>query len=157
MTPIDAHLFDPSAPFLPGPGYWRELRRPWKLFSLGVGMGWLLYGALFYEIGDWDIGISLIMGGLTYLFAPWSVFTIANAVRYRMPRWPLRILGALVPALFTIDIVYVLYHAAVGNPIYRDANFPASSALYFLCGAIWWFRGSLRDVSRALRTHPSST
>ena len=54
MTPIDAHLFDPSAPFLPGPGYWRELRRPWKLFSLGVGMGWLLYGALFYEIGDWD-------------------------------------------------------------------------------------------------------
>ena len=148
---IDAHLFDPQAPFMPDRACLRELRRPWKLLSLAAGMGWLIYGALFYNIGDWDIGISLIMGGLIYLFAPWTVFTIANALRYRMRLWPLRILGTLAPALFTIDTVYVLYHTWQGNPIYRDANFPASTALYFLCGALWWFRGSLRELLRAAR------
>lgn len=111
-------------------------------------MGWLLYGATHYGIGDWDTGISLLMGGLTYLFAPWSVFVIANAIRYRRQRWWLYIVTAFIPAIFTVDIVYVIYHTIVGNPIYRDANFAASSALYFLCGAIWWFRGSLRNLMR---------
>jgi hypothetical protein len=118
------------------------------MLSFAVGMAWLLYGATHYEIGDWDIGVSLIMGILTYLFAPWTVFTIANALRYRAPYWWLRIAGALVPAVFTVDTVYVLYHTLAGNPIYRDANFPASMSLYCLCGALWWYRGALADPFR---------
>ncbi|RQW82132.1 MAG: hypothetical protein EHM79_18915 [Geobacter sp.] len=52
---------------LPGTDYFLELRRPWKIVSFAVGMLWLFYGALCYEISDWDVGISLLMGGLTYL------------------------------------------------------------------------------------------
>lgn len=62
-----------SSRCLPDKAYFRELRRPWKLASLAIGMLWLMYGAVSYGISDWDVGISLIMGGLTYLCAPWSV------------------------------------------------------------------------------------
>jgi hypothetical protein len=37
----------------------------------------------------------------------------------------------------------------------RDANAPASTALYFLCGVIWLYNGSLsemkRDIEKALK------
>ena len=148
MSGPGSRIFDPLAPFWPDRHWRRELFRPWKLLSFAVGMAWLLYGATHYVIGDWDVGISLIMGVLTYLFAPWTVFTIANAVLFRAPYWWLRIAGALVPAVFTVDTVYMLYHTLAGNPIYREANFPASMALYCLCGALWWYRGALADPFR---------
>jgi hypothetical protein len=53
-----------SPELLPVQKYLAELVRPWKLLSFGVGMIWLLYGARNYGISDWDVGISLIMGGL---------------------------------------------------------------------------------------------
>ncbi|WP_160172761.1 hypothetical protein [Methylomarinum vadi] len=52
--------------FLPDKSYAKKLIRPWKISSFAIGMGWLLYGALNYEIADWDVGISLIMDGPTY-------------------------------------------------------------------------------------------
>ncbi|MGA7949198.1 MAG: hypothetical protein WCA45_03440 [Thiobacillaceae bacterium] len=36
-------------------------------------MAWLLYGATHYNIPDWDVGISIIMGLLTYITAPMAV------------------------------------------------------------------------------------
>jgi hypothetical protein len=71
---------------LPDRAYFSELDRPCKLASLAVGMEWLLFGAINYEISDWDVGISLIMGGLTYLCAPWSVGIILVSIRDR-PRY----------------------------------------------------------------------
>ncbi|HEU0264506.1 MAG TPA: hypothetical protein VFR01_02135 [Geobacterales bacterium] len=133
--------------FIPDRDYLRELRRPWKLATLGMGLIWLLYGALCYDICDWDVGISLIMGGLTYLFAPWSVRTLYNAVRHRPRLWPLWVVAALVPAMFTVDWVYWLYHSFLGNPMLRWENFRASMALYFLCGMLWAYRGSLRNLA----------
>jgi len=50
---------------LPNRAYYFEMARPWKLFSFIVGMAWLLYGALNYGIADWDVGISILMGGFT--------------------------------------------------------------------------------------------
>jgi hypothetical protein len=132
--------------WLPGRSDLRELRRPWKLLSFAVGMSWLLYGALNYEIPDWDVGISLLMGGLTYLCAPWSVRTILTAVRHRPRYWALRVSVALLLAWFTVDGVYVLYHSTMGNQMFRVENFHASSALYFLAGTIWLYRGSLREL-----------
>jgi hypothetical protein len=38
------------------------------------------------------------------------------------------------------------YHTAMGNEVFRIESFYASSALYFLAGAIWLYRGSLRDL-----------
>ncbi len=128
-----------------------ELGRPWKLVTFGIGMLWLLYGALNYGIADWDVGISLIMGGLTYLCAPWSVFVILNALRHRPRGWLFHILAALVVVLLVVDWVYWLYHTLMSNQMYRLENFKASSALYFLAGAIWLYRGSLRDCVRNIK------
>ncbi|OGP33558.1 MAG: hypothetical protein A2X93_02570 [Deltaproteobacteria bacterium GWC2_56_8] len=137
---------------LPDRRYIAELARPWKLLSFAAGMAWLLFGALNYGISDWDAGISLLMGGLTYLCAPWSVRVILHCIRRRPRYWPLWIGSAIAVALFTIDGVYVLYHTIAGNQMLRRENFYASSALYFLAGTIWLYRGSLRDFIADLRT-----
>ena len=136
--------------FLPDRNYFLELRRPWKLATFGIGMLWLIYGALCYDICDWDVGISLIMGGFTYIFAPWSVRTIYNSLRFRHGAWTLHAVAALVPAVFTVDWVYWLYHSAAGNQMLRWENFKVSMALYYICGIVWWYRGSLTDLMREL-------
>jgi hypothetical protein len=150
------------SPWVPGNGLLpdrtdlRELIRPWKLVSFAIGMTWLLYGALNYGIADWDVGISLLMGGLTYLSAPWSVRTLLSACRHRPPYWVLKIGIAVLAAWIVVDGVYVLYHTALGNPMFRAENFYASSALYFLAGSIWLYRGSVREFvsnARAVLRH----
>jgi len=123
-----------------------ELVRPWKLFSFAIAITWLLHGALNFGIQDWDVGVTLIMGGLTYLLAPWSVYIILSAVRYRPAYWYLHIAAALITALCVVDWVYMLYHHLAGNPTYRDANFAVSMLLYFLAGTVWLYRGSLKEL-----------
>ena len=136
---------------LPVQQYLAELMRPWKLLSLGVGMAWLLYGARNYGFSDWDVGISLIMGGLTYLCAPWSVRVTLHYLRYRPRFWGLWIVAALFVAWIVVDGIYILYHTAMGNQMLRLENFYASSALYFLAGAIWLYAGSFRDFLSNVR------
>ena len=141
----------PCGGLLPDRADVAELARPWKLLSFAIGMAGLLYGALEYGISDWDVGISVIMGGLTYLCAPWSVRTILTAVRYRSGSWILRIGMALFVAWIVVDGVYVLYHTVMGNRMFRIENFYASSALYLLAGSIWLYRGSLREFLTNVR------
>lgn len=131
--------------------YLAELARPWKLLSFALGMVWLLFGALTYGIADWDVGISLLMGGLTYLSAPWSVGAILTAVRYRPRNWALWVAMALFVAWVVVDGIYVLYHSVMGNQMFRLENFYASSALYFLAGSIWLYRGSVRELISNVR------
>src|ERR1700712_3642505 len=50
-----------------------ECLRPWKLFTLAVGVALLVLGALLDIAPDWDIPISFIMALLAYLTAPWSL------------------------------------------------------------------------------------
>lgn len=138
--------------FWPDSNYVIELRRPWKLVTFSVGMLWLFYGAQNYGIADWDIGISIIMGGLTYLCAPWSVYIILNAARYRPAGWLWHIVAALVAALLVVDWVYWVYHTIMGNEMYRLENFVASSALYFLAGTVWLYRGSLQELLGNVRS-----
>lgn len=138
-------------PFLPDRKYFSELLRPWKLASFCMGMLWLFYGAVCYDICDWDIGISIVMGGLTYVCAPWSVTTIYNSIRFRPRAWPVRVVAAFMPAMFAVDWSYWLYHTAVGNRMLRWENFKVSMALYFICGILWCHQGALRDVVRDFR------
>lgn len=119
--------------------YRDDLYQPWKLVTLAIGLSWLIYGALFYGIQDWDVGVSIIMAALTYLSAPWCVRAIIGR------RWSM-VAGVIIMSWLSIDGSYVLWHTFAGNPMIRDANFPASAALYWLCGFIWLPRGSLRDI-----------
>lgn len=136
---------------LPDRAYYAEMARPWKLFSFMIGMAWLLYGALNYGISDWDVDISLLMGGFTYLCAPLSVSVILVCARDRPRYWLLWIMAALLVALAVVDWLYVAYHTAMGNQMFRLENFYASSALYFLAGALWLYRGTLQEFLKNLR------
>lgn len=136
---------------VPWDRYWRELARPWKLCSFAISMAWLFYGALTYKFADWDVGVSVLMGGLTYLCAPWTVLTIIVSLRQRPAYWPVWVAVALAVAWAVIDGSYTAYNGWMAHGMDRSANFPASAALYFLAGVIWSYQGSLRQLSQDLR------
>ena len=116
-------------------------------------MAWLLYGATNYDIADWDIGVSLLMGLGAYALAPWSIYIFGSAVRFRPKYWWLHAALAVLAGWMVVDGSYVIYHTARGNMMFRDANARASACLYLLCGMIWLYRGSLgqlwTDIYRA--------
>ena len=119
----------------------REYLRPWKMTTLAIGLGLLLVGADYYHAPDWNYTISFIMAILTYLSAPW-------VVRVFMSRnWKMMPLG-LFFYYFTVDGCYWLYWTTVEPEALamREANFYASSCLYWLCGFIWLHSGSLKEL-----------
>lgn len=118
-----------------------EYLRPWKLLSFALGMAWLIWGVYYYQFEDWDLGLSLIMGTMAYLFAPWSV---AVCVERRWKLVPL----AIFLAWLTVDGVYVGYSELMGHWYPRLENFRASACLYLLCGFIWLHRGPLRSLRK---------
>lgn len=119
-----------------------ELRRPWKLGSLSVGIVLLVVGSFYYQAPDWDIPISFIMGLSAYLTAPWSMHVL---VERQWKRFPLM----LFFTWFTVDGCYWLYWH-FNNPValeqMRAANFFASLCLYAICGLIWYYNGSLKQL-----------
>lgn len=129
--------------------YLAECVRPWKLITLALGIALLIAGSYWVRAPDWDVPISVIMAVLSYLTAPWTL----NVVLRR--KWKL-LPVALFFAWFTVDGCYAIYWH-FRNPaalhVMRDANFLASLPLYFLCGAGWLYRGSLRDLIREIRAH----
>ena len=141
----------PGYPLWPDRAAIRELRRPWKLASFCPAMALLLYGAVNFGIGDWDVGVTLLMGSLTYALAPWSVLVIGSALRYRRRGWWAHVLWALLVAVLVVDTSYALYHSLAGNRQDREGNFRASFPLYFLAGMAWLYRGSLRSLVIDLR------
>lgn len=128
-------------------GQWLEWKRPWKLCSLALGVLTLVIGSFYYRAPDWDIPISFIMAFLAYLTAPWSLRVV---IERRWKRFPLM----LFVTWFTVDGCYWLYWNAK-NPqalaLMRDVNFPASLSLYAICGLIWLYRGSLRQLRSQVR------
>jgi len=129
-----------------------ECLRPWKLVTLAIGIALLILGSFYYQAPDWDIPISLIMAILAYLTAPWSLRVI---VERRWRYWP----AMLFAMWFTVDGCYWLYWH-FKNPraleLMREANFFASLALYGICGVIWLYRGSLRELVADIRLIISS-
>ena len=119
-----------------------EYLRPWKLLTLAAGIALLVIGAQRKIAPDWDIPISFIMALLAYLTAPWSLHVLLKR------RWKLLPL-ALVATWFTVDGCYALYwnwRDPQVLALMRAWNFPASLALYGLCGILWLYRGSLREL-----------
>lgn len=131
--------------------YLAEYVRPWKLGTLAIGIGLLILGSFYYEAPDWDIPISLIMAILAYLTAPWSLRVILYR-RWRL--WPVM----RCATWFTVDGCYAIYwhfKSPAALELMREANFPASLSLYGICGIIWMYQGTLRqlleDVKNRLR------
>lgn len=119
-----------------------EYLRPWKLTTLAAGIALLIIGSFYYDAPDWDIPISFIMAILTYLTAPWSLRVILDR-QWRL--WPVMLLATW----FTVDGCYAIYWSLkdpVALEMMRSANFPASLALYGMCGILWLYQGSIGQL-----------
>jgi len=124
-----------------------EFLRPWKLATLAFGIALLIVGSFYYQAPDWDIPISFIMAFFAYSTAPWSLRVILER-QWRL--WP----AMLFATWFTVDGCYALYWY-FKNPLalelMREVNFPASLALYGICGLLWLYRGSLKEIPAEIR------
>lgn len=108
-------------------------RHHWNLATVAIGVALLIAGSFWYEAPDWDIPISLIMAGFSYLTAAWSLKVL---VKRDWKKFPLMLLFTW----WTVDGCYALYWF-FQNPaaleLMREANWPASLSLYWACGLIW--------------------
>jgi hypothetical protein len=121
-----------------------EYARPWKLVTFAIGLGLLIAGSFYYHAPDWDIPISIIMATITYFVAPWSIRVILERQWKLFP-------AMLFITWFAVDGCYWIYWS-YQNPealVMRDVNFPASLSLYGICGLLWLYQGSLKDLVRA--------
>lgn len=128
---------------------WIEYCRPWKLFTLAIGIALLILGSFYQPAPDWDIPISFIMAFFSYLTAGWSMRTLLER---RWRQWPLM----LFFTWFTVDGCYAIYWYFKDPAVLalmRDVNFPASLSLYGMCGIVWLYRGSLSALYAELQTH----
>ena len=119
-----------------------ELKRPWKVFTLIVGLCLLIIGSFYYQAPDWDIPISFIMALFAYLTSSWSMRVV---VERQIKNIPLM----LFFTWFTVDGCYWIYwhfKDPQALELMRTANFPASLSLYMMCGLIWYYRGSLSEM-----------
>ncbi|QDA58469.1 hypothetical protein FHQ07_06645 [Thermomonas aquatica] len=118
-----------------------EYVRPWKLFSLFCGIIFLLIGAWSSGLPDWDVPISFIMAIVTYLTAPCSLRVFLERRRKQFPQ-------ALFWTWVSVDGTYTIYWFFVDPAalILRPANAMASLALYGMCGLVWLYRGTLRQL-----------
>jgi hypothetical protein len=125
-----------------------EYKRPWKIFSLACGLSLLIWGAYYHKAPDWDVRISFIMAIFTYLTASWSMRVIVER------RWKAFQL-MLFLTWWSVDGCYWLYWRSVDPyalETMRSANFPASFSLYWICGLIWYFEGTLKEFFQTAKS-----
>jgi len=128
-----------------------EYARPWKLITFAVGIALLILGSFYYDAPDWDIPISIIMAAFAYLTALWSLRVIVER-KWRL--WP----AMLFVTWFSVDGCYAIYwyfKNPVALEMMRDTNLPASLSLYGMCGIIWMYQGSLRQLFLEIKNHLS--
>ncbi len=119
-----------------------ELFRPWKLCTFAIGLALLVLGAVYEVAPDWDIPISIIMSLFAYVTAGWSMHVI---VERRWKYFPLM----LFATWWTVDGCYSLYWYLKDPSVLdfmRAANAPASLCLYWACGLVWYWSGSLAQL-----------
>lgn len=124
-----------------------ECRRPWKLATFAIGLGLLIVGSYLIPAPDWDIPISIIMASFTFLTAGWSMHVM---VERRWRDWLLMIFLTW----WCVDGCYTLYWSLVDPEaldFMREANWPASLSLYWLCGLVWYWNGTLIELFQAVR------
>ena len=110
----------------------RHIRICLKGLSFLLGLASLLYGALYLDYIDWDVGISFVMGLITLATAEW----VTMVVWTRQWRWlPL----AAFWTWLSVDGVYWAYWSIVKPEVMiREGQWLASLCLYALCGVIWY-------------------
>jgi hypothetical protein len=103
-----------------------------KALTYVGGLVLLVYGALYLDYPDWDIGISLVMSLTTLATAEWSTKVVWNHQWCWMPL-------AAFWSWLSVDGVYSAYWSVVRpEAMLREGQWLASLCLYSLCGIIWY-------------------
>ena len=128
-----------------------EYLRPWKLVTLAIGLGLLIWGSYAMPAPDWDIPVSFIMAIATYLTAGWSVRVVLFRQWRKLPL-------AIFYWVMSVDLLYAGYWLLTDRTalMMRDVNFPASTVLFLACGLLWAYNGSLKDISLGNPSAPGS-
>lgn len=96
---------------------------------------------------DWDVPVSLIMAFFAYLTAGWSMHVMVERQWKAMPLM-------LLATWWTVDGCYSLYWYFRDPNVLaamREANAPASLCLYWMCGLVWYWNGSVRELMAKLQ------
>ena len=100
----------------------------WRLYTLFIGVSILHYGALTEGAPDWDLPVSYLMAGVTYLLMP-LFDTHVEQHRY---------LSAACVATVCVDTTYGLYWDYMGNCLASQViNYTASLSLFLMCWLAW--------------------
>lgn len=121
---------------------------PWKVSTYLLGLLILILGSHFFIFDDWDIGVSIIMSILAYVFAPLSVKLIISAQNKTSLQKCYRYLLSLFLTWLVIDGSYWLYWSVVNkDSLYmRQYQWPLSLYLYAMCGLLWFVPGSFKNT-----------
>jgi hypothetical protein len=103
----------------------------WKPLTFSIGLTWLLWGALFFDYPDWDIGVSALMAVSTYLTADKAVGWIASGKARNL-------LAAALVTWWAVDGSYTLYWSVVRPEVMiREGQWAMSLCLFLLAGFTW--------------------
>jgi hypothetical protein len=132
--------------------YLLGLAQPWKLLTFALGTGFFVWGAYFWAVPTWDVGVSILMSVLCYLVAPWAVSLGWRALRDRGPGW-LRDLGLALAALYLVASgSYEIYNTVrMGqHPVTYWQNLAFSVPVTIAAGLLWRYDGSFANLLRGL-------
>lgn len=103
----------------------------WKNVTFLIGLIGLILGGVFLNYPDWDIPISFLMAGCTYLTADKFI----NAIKEKSY---LKVALFSIGVWVSVDGIYWLYWSLVNTSVMiREGQWLASLCLYLLCGLIW--------------------
>lgn len=108
-----------------------DSKQTFKNITFAIGLAFLIYGALNFQIQDWDCGVSVLMAACTYMSADW-VIDVFRRSQYK--RYPL----AFFFIWFSVDLSYTIYWTLVDESrMLRGVQWWPSLLMYLLCGVIW--------------------
>jgi hypothetical protein len=115
-----------------------------KYTTFLFGMAFLYIGAWLGIAPDWDIGVSTIMGVLTFYTAQRSVETFLGVNDDSFLRAALR-------TWLSVDGAYTVYWFFVDKSalMMRDIQWPVSLCMYLICGLIWMVADNSKSPARS--------
>ncbi|MCA9583003.1 MAG: hypothetical protein KC416_14485 [Myxococcales bacterium] len=123
---------------------------PWKLTSFALGTGFFVWGAYFWDVPTWDVGVSILMSVACFLVAPWAVSGFRQALLRREGKWVwwscLYLLAIYVVASGTYEVYNTIRMGA--HPVTYWWNLAFSMPVTVVAGLVWSYDGTMRDLLR---------
>lgn len=121
-----------------------------KFFLSITGILLLVLGSFYSNLPDWDVLISILMGGLTTIYSPRLIRSLREEHGHA-------IVNHLILMVFIVDWLYVNYNEYIGATYVREANLTVSIPLYVLTGIVLYYAGKFDEAmaKKHLRTSVS--